>query len=188
MLHKTKKSVTIGEHLNVEHLIEASEPINTDEPLEVQDNPKSKSYLTPPRQKKQSLAQFQHDEVGPAFRFLKGNKFANALKLLINRRGKSEQSAERQLQFAILGGGNQCQNCHKFGLKGRCFSKHVKQCKKGMIYRISFARLQGKFFCYHGCAKFEKRECLIKHLMYHHCSTLWTWGLDWDLLKLSLEG
>lgn len=73
-------------------------------------------------------------------------------------------------------------------MTGRCAERHLKKCRSGMVYKVAFALIKGRHFCYFGCGTFEGRERLIYHLIYNHHTELWTWGLEKDLLKKSLDG
>ena len=81
------------------------------------------------------------DELEPAHDLLKRNKFASHLQALVRNRSVHQQSAERQLQYAIMDGGRLCPNCKKFQKDGKLAARHEKKCKQGMVYRVSLARI-----------------------------------------------
>ena len=70
---------------------------------------------------------------------------------------------------------------------GDYFRRHVRACKRGLVYKVSFATFAGKPFCYFGCGKYDDRRTLVKHLMADHANHLWVWGLSRDFLLPSLE-
>ena len=106
---------------------------------------------------------------------------------MVNKADATKTDGEAYLSHAILGTAHQCSKCEKFQQAGYWVAQHEKHCHSGQMYRVPFATIKGKYFCYFGCFSIDARKDLIKHLLAEHSEMIWVWGLSKDLLAQSIE-
>ena len=123
--------------------------------------------------------------VGPAYKFLQGNKFKQRLIEIMMMKDIPQQSALRQVQYSLAGGGQRCIKCWKYGLPGKSADKHLRLCRRiGFNYRVGFATIdEGYYFCYFGCRRFLHKRTLVKHLIRNHEEDSKAWGLKTNKLR-----